>query len=52
MKLLHCEILGTSARTLAPLANFPRALACNNIKAIMFQMDVYNIHACAALGVE
>ena len=26
MKLLGCEILGTAARTLAPLTNFPRAM--------------------------
>ena len=26
--------------------------ACNDVKAIIFYMDVYNIHVCIALGVK
>ena len=32
MKLPGCEILGTAARTLAPLTNFPRAATYSAVK--------------------
>ena len=42
MKLPGCEILGTAARTLAPLTNFPRAAAfprCEGVGAFAGQSD-------------
>ena len=34
MKFLGCEILGTAAKTLTPLTNFPRAEAANKQTSI------------------